>query len=410
MLLKADQVELAILNLVVDYADPAGLPYGLSDYRTAISCRMGLVSDTEIVDALLVLSENRMIALGRYVGFDLVACDPMEGTQFFYRGKFRCKAFPKARRRQQELSIGSCDGIFISHIAEEQAIALRLQALFQAALSPTVPVFVSSDYKSIESGDKWYEAILHGLKRSQIVVVLLSPASIDRRWINFEAGIGIAQNSRVIPVVSRGLQKNEVGQPLGQLHARALGESDDLRALIDDIGTICNLSASAEPIPDFINDLSLLEMRIPATALLVTVCRCESALYLTIRNNGGRPLDMIDAELLIPEQLRGHTSFHDYPPVRETKRYEEDGVRWIGHRLTTQASHQAHLGINPLPETLLRAMGEVHVSGLRIGLPPNLSAAHEALPIRYRVSARQESVGPVAVPISQIPLADRAKR
>jgi hypothetical protein len=111
---------------------------------------------------------------------------------------------------------------------------------------------------------------------------------------------------------------------------------------------------------------------------------------------------MVDAELLIPEVLRGNNPFTNYPPVRETMRYEKDDEHWIGYRLTTHASQRPHLGINPLPEILLPQMGEYYVTGLTIGLPATLSPADEDRTIRYRVSARQESVGPVAAVISQL--------
>ncbi|MBI3697054.1 MAG: toll/interleukin-1 receptor domain-containing protein [Acidobacteria bacterium] len=382
----------------------------MPELETAISSTAGPVSDRETVDALLVLHQNQFIGLGRYVGLEFVPFDPTQGKDFFYRGGFRCRALPTARRRQQELSRGDRNGIFISHISEEKRIALRLQKLLQQVLSPAVPVFVSSDYKSIESGEKWYDAILGGLKRSQVVIMVLSRVSLDRRWINFEAGFGMGQESRVIPVVSCGLPKSEIGLPLSELHARDLHDSSDLRALLDSIAIVCGVSLNEEPIAEFGSDLLALETQIPSSSLEVTVFRRELALYLAIRNTANRPLDMVDAELLIPEQLRGSSAFHSYPPVRETKRYEEDGVRWIGYRLTTQASQRPHLGISPLPATLLREMGEVLVTGLTIGLPADLSPANEALPIRYRVSARQESVGPVTIPVSQLPRREPPKR
>jgi hypothetical protein len=49
-------------------------------------------------------------------------------------------------------------------------------------------------------------------------------------------------------------------------------------------------------------------------------------------------------------------------------------------------------------------MGEVDLKGIRIVLPRQLSAAEERLPVRYRVSAQQVSVGPIAKPIGELPI------
>ena len=402
-MLRADQIELAILTLIIDWHDSLGRAFRLPQLEIAISEVCGPASDREVVEALLVLHQSNLLEFGSYVGSDFVSYSDHEGREFFYNREFRCRPLPGARRRQQELSRNNRSGVFISHIAEEKVIALRLQRLLQGALSPLVPIFVSSDYKSIESGEKSNDAILDGLKRSQVVIVLISRDSVDRRWINFEAGFGMGQEGRVIPVTSRGFSKGDIGWPLGQLQARDLHDSDDVRALLEHVANVCGVDSDAHLLEEFVGDLPGLEAQIPSTCLKVRVFRQELALRLAIRNTGNRPLAMVDAELLIPEKLRGNNSFHSYSPVRETARYEEDGIRWIGQRLTTQASQQLYLGIEPLRAVLSREMGEVLVTGLTIGLSAGLPPVDMALPIRYRVSAQQETVGPVVIPIAQIP-------
>jgi hypothetical protein len=131
-----------------------------------------------------------------------------------------------------DLPQGNKSGVFISHKFEEKPAALRLQGFLEEATSPKLAVFVSSDYHSIESGEGWYEAILSGLQRAQIVISMLAPVSVDRRWINFEAGYGMADGARVIPLVWRGLRKGEIDLPLSHLQARDLNDPDDVNALL----------------------------------------------------------------------------------------------------------------------------------------------------------------------------------
>jgi hypothetical protein len=178
-MLKVDQVELAILNLLVDWSNVEGRRFPMTLLESLISAQIGYVSEDEVDDGLLVLIEDRLIAVDRYEESRFVPYDPSKGAAFFREQPFRCRAFAKARRRQQELAKGNRHGIFISHISEERPVALRIQRLFGEALSESLPVFVSSDYKSIGSGEPWYAKILEGLRKSQAIVSLLSLTSID---------------------------------------------------------------------------------------------------------------------------------------------------------------------------------------------------------------------------------------
>ena len=64
----------------------------------------------------------------------------------------------------------------------------------------------------------------------------LLPDSVDGRWINFEAGVGVGANGTVIPVVIHGLERGEVGHPLSSLQIRSLQTLKDADALIRDVG------------------------------------------------------------------------------------------------------------------------------------------------------------------------------
>jgi len=126
--------------------------------------------------------------------------------------------------------------VFISHITEERETALLLKDLLQRTFSGDVQIFVSSDHESIGGGDVWFTKIAEGIKSSAVVIVLLSPDSVGRPWINFEAGVGFGADVLVIPALVHGLELGEVGHPLTSLHIRSLQTSDDVRAVMNDIG------------------------------------------------------------------------------------------------------------------------------------------------------------------------------
>ena len=361
------------------------------------------VSDREVVDAILILHEDDIIRIGRYSGRVFVQYDPTAGLDYFYGNAFRCTARPKARRRMQTLETGDRHGVFISHIADEKPIALRIQRLINDSIKPALPVFVSSDYQSIESGEEWYRAILAGLRRSSIVIALLSNESVDRRWINFEAGFGLGQESKVIPVAWRGMTKGDIGLPLGQLQSRDLIDPKDVKALIDSVAAACHAKVADLTAEEFCSDIVALHVQTPSAGLEAIPFLRDNALHLAIRNSGNRPLDMIDAELQLPNELQGNAWIQEFSPVRELSIHQENGTSWRGHRLTTIPSTRPHLGVEPLRPVLVRDAGEILLQGLTLPLPSRIPDDHWNLPIRFRVSSRQQTVGPVTIPLAELP-------
>ena len=389
MLLRADRIELALLSLILDWTGGApGPTFRLHQYRQAVQPAVEDATDVEVVESLRILHENNLIEIDRYAGFTPVPYDQRESDAFFFTTAeaFRCRARPRARRRQQELTGINRHGIFISHINEERPLALRLQKLLETALSPKPPVFVSSDYDSIRSGEEWYRAILLGIRRSEAVVVLLSPQSIDRRWINFEAGIGLGQESQVIPVVWRGLTKEEVSFPLGQLHARELDEGDECAALLRHLAAVCRLELNETMVAEFIADAEKLRHTIPFSGMKATVFRQGRIVGLSIQNTGNKPLDMIEAELLVAEPLSHTAVLTAHSPVRETIRRDADGVKLRGYKLTTIPSPRPHLGFEQLTHTLIKEAGEIFLTGINISLPERIPEEHHSLPVHFRVS------------------------
>ena len=90
--------------------------------------------------------------------------------------------------------------VFISHIAEEKEVAIAVKELIESSFLGLIEVFVSSDQHSIGMGQKWLDQISAALKECVVEIVLCSPKSINRPWINFEAGAGWVRDISVIPL------------------------------------------------------------------------------------------------------------------------------------------------------------------------------------------------------------------
>jgi hypothetical protein len=82
--------------------------------------------------------------------------------------------------------------IFISHDARDADLAEEFDNLLRDASGGMLKSFRSSDRKGtsgMEYGEEWYSAIMSKLGSATNVVALLTPHSIDRPWILYEAGV-----------------------------------------------------------------------------------------------------------------------------------------------------------------------------------------------------------------------------
>jgi hypothetical protein len=90
--------------------------------------------------------------------------------------------------------------VFMSHITEEKEIAQALKKLVEKSFLNMIDVFVSSDPTSVELGQKWLDEISFHLTTCAVEIILASPKSVLRPWINFEAGSGWVRDIAVIPL------------------------------------------------------------------------------------------------------------------------------------------------------------------------------------------------------------------
>lgn len=109
--------------------------------------------------------------------------------------------------------------VFISHITEEPEIEMSIKGWIESTFLGNHEVIVSSDPDSMPAGTKWIDEITKAITSSKILILLCSPNSIHRPWINFEAGCGWAQSIPVIPICYGGLTKSELPPSINALQA-----------------------------------------------------------------------------------------------------------------------------------------------------------------------------------------------
>ncbi|MFM2397867.1 MAG: hypothetical protein RL341_24, partial [Pseudomonadota bacterium] len=82
--------------------------------------------------------------------------------------------------------------VFVSHDSRDAEIAEAFSRLLSSVSAGVLKSFRSSDKKGnqgIEYGIEWYPEIMKKLGTASDVVCLLTPNSMNRPWILFEAGV-----------------------------------------------------------------------------------------------------------------------------------------------------------------------------------------------------------------------------
>ena len=133
--------------------------------------------------------------------------------------------------------------VFVSHISDEKTIAHEFKQLLTQSLAlPPHEVFVSSDGVSIKAGEKWLGALSDALETVDVMVVLCSNQSIERPWVNFEAGAGWVRNVPIIPVCHSGLASEDLPMPLKVFQGPDPFSASGLKSIIESIGAHLNVT------------------------------------------------------------------------------------------------------------------------------------------------------------------------
>jgi hypothetical protein len=127
---------------------------------------------------------------------------------------------------------------FISHISEDNKTAERLKTVLTRDFLGLLDIFLSSDTQSIAAGEDWLDAIEEALQNSAILLMLSSPESIRRPWINFEAGAAWMRKIPIIPICHAGLNVRDLPMPLSLRQGTSIDDPHGLERLYGRIATV----------------------------------------------------------------------------------------------------------------------------------------------------------------------------
>jgi hypothetical protein len=109
--------------------------------------------------------------------------------------------------------------VFISHASSDQVYARKLRNLLVQRASENV--FLTED---LNAGGKWQDKLRDALSRADVVVAILTPASVHSSWVLHEIGAAWALGKPIIPVVSRRDVLNHIPISLENIQAIHLQE------------------------------------------------------------------------------------------------------------------------------------------------------------------------------------------
>lgn len=78
--------------------------------------------------------------------------------------------------------------VFLSHITEEAAFAQVVKTVVEDHLLNGVELYISSDPSINRGGDQWFRNVEDSLVQCSALLMVVSPVSIQRPWVNIEAG------------------------------------------------------------------------------------------------------------------------------------------------------------------------------------------------------------------------------
>jgi hypothetical protein len=125
--------------------------------------------------------------------------------------------------------------VYIIHAATDAKIAALIKSELERLL-PERKVFVASRPGDIPTGAEWLTEIQTNLRQAKVFVILLTPRSVARPWVWYEAGVAWHSDQRRLPVVVGELDLGNIPYPLGASQALQLSDPEHAAQFFRDLG------------------------------------------------------------------------------------------------------------------------------------------------------------------------------
>lgn len=189
--------------------------------------------------------------------------------------------------------------VFISHITEEKELAQAFKEMVERAFLGLFDVFVSSDAESIPMGKRWLGEIEAALKHCVVEIVVCSPHSVKRPWIQFEAGAGWLRDIPVIPLCHSGMTPSKLPIPLNMLQGATATDAVDVENVLAVLAKALGATTAVVDVTGFVAKATMFEEQYRSTDKAVPASPASGTSSSSLISN---PVDC----LAIIESWMGH--------------------------------------------------------------------------------------------------------
>lgn len=137
--------------------------------------------------------------------------------------------------------------LFISHSSKDAELADSLIQAIENTLNPPSGAIRCTSvpgYK-LELGTFPTEKLREELKDIELVIGLITPNSINSDWVLFELGASWGLYRRLIPVLVGDIGSVSIPEPIKNINAVTLSDSNSISFLIEEIGNVLNWKISS---------------------------------------------------------------------------------------------------------------------------------------------------------------------
>lgn len=125
--------------------------------------------------------------------------------------------------------------IFISHVTEEQNVALSIKEFLENAYGEQLHIFVSGN---ILMGSDWFENVKIELENCDMVITLMSKYSNKRPWINIESGYAVMSHKKMIPICYNGFNISDLDFPYSSNNGFNILDNNGVKRFLETVAKL----------------------------------------------------------------------------------------------------------------------------------------------------------------------------
>ena len=214
-------------------------------------------------------------------------------------------------------------------------------------------------------------------------MVLVSPESKSREWINFEAGFGEGNDSLVIPVAMNNMSFGQLSYPMAGIQGRNI---EELGRILDDISNRLGLKAELLDHIAYKEELEEASAKMTYKHIKVEPAFWQgNLLSFDIQNVGNVDMELLMLEVYVPMHLLSeHYPVGHYGIDIDSNPIQRNGVAY--HRISCYSGRGVYGDVKPILRPVITpSMGKVRPNSFRIPLRKGLTAEQQSQSIFFQI-------------------------